>query len=76
MVIRSRSAAGSDYALSTTGYAGPEGKDVGLVFVALASKDGTIVKELHLRGDRARIRDAAVLHALDIFRRKLCTIQG
>ncbi len=71
-----RSAAGSDYALSTTGYAGPEGKDVGLVFVALASKEGTIVKELHLRGDRARIRDAAVLHALDIFRRKLCTIQG
>lgn len=64
---------GSDYALSTTGYAGPEGQEVGHVFVALADKNGCFVKELHLLGDRDRIRRTAVLHALDILRRKLCT---
>ena len=63
----------TDYALATTGYAGPDGENVGLVFVSLASADGVEVKELHLTGDRNRIRRLAVLHALDLLRRKLCT---
>ena len=69
--------AGTDFALATTGYAGPDGgepdKPVGTVFVALASADGTIVKRLNLFGDRDRIRHSAMLNALDLLRRKLCT---
>ena len=72
-----RRAAHTDFALATTGYAGPDGgeddKPVGTVFIALASADGTIVKRLNLFGDRDRIRHSATLHALDLLRRKLCT---
>ena len=72
-----RKAANTDFALATTGYAGPDGgepdKPVGTVFVALASADGTVVKRLNLFGDRDRIRHTAMLNALDLLRRKLCT---
>ena len=72
-----RREAHTDFALSTTGYAGPDGgepdKPVGTVFIALASADGTEVKRLHLFGDRDRIRHTAMLNALDLLRRKLCT---
>jgi len=77
MAEGARRAANADFALSTTGYAGPDGgepdKPVGTVFVALASKDGTLVKRLNLFGDRDRIRHAAMLHALDLLRRNICT---
>lgn len=72
-----RLSAKTDYALSTTGYAGPDpgepDKPKGTVFIALASREETVVKQLHLFGDRDRIRHTAVLHALDLLRRKLCT---
>ena len=72
-----RKAAGTDFALSTTGYAGPDGgepdKPVGTVFVALAGRDGTVVKRLNLFGDRDRIRHTATLNALDLLRRNICT---
>ena len=77
MAEGARAAAKADFALSTTGYAGPDGgepgKPVGTVFVALASADGTVVKRLSLFGDRDRIRHTAMLSALDLLRRKLCT---
>ena len=63
----------ADYALATTGFAGPAGDDVGHVFVALAERSGCQVRELHLYGDRARIRLASAYNALDLLRRKLCT---
>lgn len=66
-----RQKAHTDFALATTGYAGPDGEEVGHVFVALASESGTQVKELHLTGDRARIRYLATLHALELLRRGL-----
>ncbi|MDR0840914.1 MAG: competence/damage-inducible protein A [Christensenellaceae bacterium] len=66
---------GADVALATTGIAGPGGgteqKPVGLVYVALAHAGGVQALELHLTGDRARVRDTAVLHALDMLRRFL-----
>ena len=72
-----RREAHTDFALSTTGYAGPDGgepdKPVGTVFIALACADGTEVKRLNLFGDRDRIRHTAMLNALDLLRRKLCT---
>lgn len=56
---------GCDYAISTTGVAGPDGgtpeKPVGLVYVAAASKDGQcVVKELRMRGNRRSICERAV----------------
>ncbi len=72
-----RRIAGADYALATTGVAGPDGgteeTPVGLVYIALATPAGVRVKAMRLRGDRARIRDHAVLEACDILRRNLCT---
>lgn len=72
-----RASSKTELALSTTGIAGPDGgtpeKPVGLVYIALASKDATIVKELRLWGDRDRIRRLSVLHALNLLRKYLCT---
>ena len=65
----------SDYALATTGIAGPDGgtaqEPVGLVYIALACASGTEVHELRLSGGRERIRTRATLHALDLLRRAL-----
>lgn len=70
-----RRTSGADFALATTGIAGPggakEGKPVGMAFVALADGEETIIKQLQLHGDRARIREITVLHALDMLRRRL-----
>jgi PncC family amidohydrolase len=62
-----RSLMSADYAISTTGVAGPatqEGKPVGLVFVAVAGPDGVKVERLQLSGERAEIRRSAVLEAV------------
>lgn len=75
-----RAATGATYALATTGIAGPDGgtseKPVGLVYVALAGPGRTEVRKLCLSGDRARIRTAATLHALDLLRRSLLGLTG
>ena len=67
---------GADVAVSVTGIAGPDGgsaeKPVGLVYVGYADSDGVrACKELHLTGDRGRIRRVTVKNALDLVRRKL-----
>ncbi len=72
-----RLSAGTDFALATTGIAGPDGgtteKPVGTVYVALASESGTEVFPFKLHGDRERIRYTTMLHCFDLLRRKLCT---
>lgn len=66
---------GSDFALSSTGVAGPDsderGNPVGLVYVALAWDGGVHVREVHSAGSRSRIRTVAASHAFDLLRRKL-----
>lgn len=60
---------GTDWAVSTTGVAGPdrqEDKPVGLVYVGLAGPDGARAAELHLAGDREAIRTAAVRAAVSV----------
>jgi nicotinamide-nucleotide amidase len=52
----------ADWALSTTGVAGPETQDdqpVGTVFVGVAGPHGESVRRLELDGDRAQIRARA-----------------
>jgi len=70
-----RKVSGTDIGISITGIAGPGGgteeKPVGLVYVALAHKDGIIVRKLNLWGSRSRIRNVTCLNALDMIRRHL-----
>ena len=70
-----RKRASTDFGLSVTGIAGPDGgteeKPVGLVFIALASESGTEHRKLKLPGDRQLIRWRASQAALDLLRRRL-----
>jgi nicotinamide-nucleotide amidase len=57
----------ADWAVATTGVAGPEpqgGQPVGTVYVAVAGPYGTVVRRLGLDGDRAAVRAAAATAAL------------
>ncbi len=59
MAVGARSLIGSDWAVSTTGVAGPtlqEGKPAGTVYVGVAGPDGAHSMLLHLEGDRRGIR--------------------
>ncbi|MFN7172548.1 MAG: competence/damage-inducible protein A [Fimbriimonadaceae bacterium] len=59
---------GSDWALSVTGVAGPEGgtedKPVGLVFIGCAGPQGTSVKEHRFLGSRDQVRQRSTAAAL------------
>ena len=58
----------TDRAVSLTGSAGPDGgseeKPVGLVWFGLATKDGVRTEKCIFRGDRAKVREQAITHAL------------
>jgi nicotinamide-nucleotide amidase len=74
-----RTGTGASLGVGITGIAGPgpgapgpdETKPIGLVYIAIADSLGTQVKELHLHGDRERIRWWAAQHALEMVRRSL-----
>jgi len=70
-----RKTSGADYALATTGIAGPGGgtptKPVGLIYAALASAEGTQVVEYHLSRDRSHNRRTTALNALNLLRKAL-----
>lgn len=63
---------GSDIGIGITGIAGPTGgtdkKPVGLVYIAITGKYGTIVKENVFSGDRKRIRYRSTQQALEMIR--------
>jgi nicotinamide-nucleotide amidase len=75
MAAGARQKLGTDYALSVTGVAGPDGGTeelpVGSVFIGLATPAGVHAKSLRLPGDRNRVRTLAVNAALDLLRLKL-----
>jgi nicotinamide-nucleotide amidase len=75
MAVGARRVVGADVGLGITGVAGPteqEGKPAGTVFVGLALPDGRLVTaELHLPGDRPRVRQYSAISALDLLRRTL-----
>jgi len=73
---RARTGAGSDYALATTGIAGPTGgsreKPVGTVYVALASAEAkTTVKKFFFPTDRETFKQLTSQSALDLLRRQM-----
>ena len=71
MAEGARERTGSDYALSITGYAGPDGDKVGLVFIGLATPQGTEVRRVQFPGNRDWVRTFSTNIALDMLRRKL-----
>lgn len=70
-----RKRAKADIGLSSTGIAGPNGgtseKPVGLVYIGIATPEGTEVHKLNLRGNRASIRQRTVKQILFILYKKL-----
>jgi nicotinamide-nucleotide amidase len=73
---RARACAESDYALATTGIAGPTGgsaeKPVGTVYVGLASAEAkTIAKKFFFPTDRETFKQLATQAAFEMLRRKL-----
>jgi len=71
-----RTLLGADVAVSVTGVAGPEEQDAqpaGTVFVGLALGEDVQHVELHLPGDRPRVRSYSAISALDVLRRALDT---
>jgi nicotinamide-nucleotide amidase len=73
-----RKLAGTDYGLSVTGIAGPNGgteeKPVGLVFVGLSDAEGTLVERLDLSAwarSREAIRERSANRALDLLRLRI-----
>jgi nicotinamide-nucleotide amidase len=70
-----REYAKTDFGLSVTGIAGPDGgsleKPVGLVFVGFANDSGSKTVKLNLPGDRHLIRWRASQAAMDYLRRQL-----
>ena len=75
MAEGARARFGTDLAVATTGIAGPTGgsasKPVGLIYVALASAEGSQVRELQLAFDRERNRRLTAQIAIDWVRRHL-----
>jgi nicotinamide-nucleotide amidase len=74
MAMGARNLFKSDYAISTTGVAGPGkayGKSAGTVWLAIASKKEVIAIELSISGDRATVRNATIESALATFSRIL-----
>ena len=81
MAEGARDRAGANYALSTTGIAGPDGgtsqKPVGTVFVGLAANDTpTEVEQLLFPMDRLSFKQMVTQAALDLLRRRLLGIRG
>jgi nicotinamide-nucleotide amidase len=73
MAEGARTRAHTDYAIATTGFAGPTGgtatKPVGTVFIAVASAEKTIVQRQFYPFDRETFKYAASQQALDLLRR-------
>jgi nicotinamide-nucleotide amidase len=75
MAVGARQALGSDIGLGITGVAGPDdqdGQQPGTVFVGIALPgQAATTRQLHLPGDRERVRQFSAISALDMLRRSL-----
>lgn len=73
-----RKIAATDFAIATTGIAGPDGatenRPVGLVYIGMATPKLSIVRQYRFFGDRNAIRQRTVKAALEMLRRHLLGI--
>ena len=65
----------ADICVAVSGIAGPDGgtdeKPVGLVYIACYLKDNVEVEEFRFNGNREKVREQAVVQALDLLRRSI-----
>ena len=69
MAEKVRGLTATDFSVSTTGNLGPdvlEGKDKGLVYIAVCKEGRTFAKELRLKGNREQNKEEAALEALSL----------
>jgi nicotinamide-nucleotide amidase len=70
-----RSISATEIGISVTGIAGPTGatqeKPMGLVFIGLADRTGTVVKKYLLPDERLRFKERASQAALELVRRRI-----
>ncbi len=75
MAIGGVFAADCDVCVAVTGIAGPDGgtedKPVGLVYIATYMKEKVTVKKFRFKGNREKVREQAVVRALDLLRRSI-----
>jgi competence/damage-inducible protein CinA-like protein len=75
MADGARKISGATYALSTTGYAGPDGgtdfDPVGTIYLGIASPAETRVVRVRYGADRYRVRTLATQASLDLLRKSL-----
>jgi nicotinamide-nucleotide amidase len=74
MAHGARRVLGADVGLALTGVAGPAEQDdmpVGTLCVAIVDDAGSVVRTLHLPGQREQMRQFAVISSLDLLRRHL-----
>jgi len=67
MAEKIRGLTDTDFSVSTTGNLGPdvlEGKETGLIYIAVSKEGRTFAKELRLRGNREENKEEAALEAL------------
>lgn len=78
MAEGARERAGTDWALSITGVAGPTGgtpeKPVGTIWFGVAGPEGTETRKRVFSGDRAAIREFTVRQGLELVRRAILRI--
>jgi nicotinamide-nucleotide amidase len=74
MARGARERAGTDFAVSVTGIAGPDGgtptKPVGTVFIGLADRQRAVVEHHRFDRDREGNKALSAVHALDLLRRR------
>ena len=56
----------TDFAISTTGYTGPSGMDVGKVFISVSTPKKNIVSEFKFKGNRLEITQQIIDKSLRI----------
>ena len=80
MAQGARERSGATYAISSTGYAGPDGgteyDPAGTVYLGIAGPEGTRVVRVRYGGERYRVRTLATQGALDLLRKTLLKAGG
>lgn len=68
MAEKVRALSKTSFSIATTGNLGPDvldGKERGLVFIAVSGNFGTVARELRLKGDREENKEEAAIRALE-----------